>query len=100
MRLNKKKILKHNFLPTQQLFQQEVPVDLENFCPDLSIPKALMPIEKYGRNNTIKPGAFDKYFHQKNSEIKGTLANKSTQKTKKGLALKSLATDSSIMKVK
>ncbi|CAI2374398.1 unnamed protein product [Moneuplotes crassus] len=76
---NKKKILKNNFIPTQQLCEQEASIDLEKFCPDLSVPKTLLPIEKYGRNNTIKPEAFNKYFLDKNTEVKGVLANKSTQ---------------------
>ncbi|CAI2374407.1 unnamed protein product [Moneuplotes crassus] len=96
----KKKILKYNFLSAKELFHQEMNIGFEKFCPNLEVPKALIPTERYGRNNTIKPGAFDKYFHQRNSEIRGSLRNKSTQKTKKGLTLKSINDNNNILRVR
>mmetsp|Transcript_9390 Transcript_9390/g.8293 ORF Transcript_9390/g.8293 Transcript_9390/m.8293 type:complete len:140 (-) Transcript_9390:21-440(-) len=59
-----------------------------------------MPTGKYGPNNTVKLGAFEEYFHKKSDELKGNLTNKSTQRTKRGLELKSYNQQDQIVKIR
>jgi len=73
---------------------------LKKFYPKIKPPLTLEPTKKYGKTCTIKPGAFVEYFHKDFNILKGSIANKSTQKTGKGLELKSYNKDDQIVKIK